>query len=165
MNLHQVIGQIAKRFENTIIGDGNKFTTQQIQKTENFIEKYSFLKSDLDYCKYLKEISALSYFDSDEDFTLLGFDANNTVLFAGGEYNEELIDGNGFFLFGYYNFIKERKVAEFYFYSGTGSAYGVYANKKHDYQNQDKSYHLICHSFLEFLVLVSDGDLKEKIGA
>ena len=45
MNLREIINQISKKHENVLIGEGNKFTEEQISKVEDFIQRHSFLNN------------------------------------------------------------------------------------------------------------------------
>ena len=137
------------KYPHFMYGRGDIIPDRQV--VEAFIDSRPYLKNKRDFQEYLTKISGISRFNdqTEEDFSVYGFDGNATLSYLGGEMNS-FMEG-GYFLIGHHYFPRKNEVYELGFSCLDEIDKAVYFHKLTSDREIIHAYRRLCHSFADFI--------------
>lgn len=158
------IGNLKSKYPTIIWGQGDLVLDNQA--IQSFLESKPYLSNKLDFLEYLNEVSGISYFNdqTEEDFSIYGFDGNATLSYLGGEFTSFVEEEC--FLIAHHYFPLKNEIFEFGYRIQNVMDKAIYYNKLTLEREVLESNHRISNSFKEFIdriiILGLDEYLKKK---
>ncbi len=155
--MNQLIKNFRSKFSNCI-NNTIDFSKKEEARITSFIDEFPFLTSNKIYIEFLKTYSGLSYFNdqTDEDFTLFGFN-NSGIVFRDQEvFDEPILDNKGYLLFGHLSIPQNKKFIDFVFDQKDPNK--IYLKQKTE--EETFNYHFVTDSFEEFLLKIYNQEIR-----
>lgn len=141
--------KLTSKYPLFMYGRGDLISDRQL--INSFIDSKPYLKNKRYFLEYLNDISGISYFNeqTEEDFSIYGFDDNATLSYVGGEM-PSFVEG-GYFLIGHHYFPRKNEVYEFGFSCQDEMDKAIYYHKLTSDREIISTDKKLCHSFKDFM--------------